>query len=77
MKIIKKEYHTVISEFTFELSENDLIKEFGSVEEFTNALNDDDFDAIEFLSNYDYERYDDWVSDRKGGYDVTYEVKND
>jgi hypothetical protein len=31
----------------------------------------------EFLCNYDYDRDDDWFTDRKGGYDVGYEVVDD
>jgi hypothetical protein len=27
-----------------------------------------------FFDNYDYDRDDDWFSDRKGGYEITYEV---
>ena len=28
----------------------------------------------EFFDNYDFDRDDDWFSDRKGGYDISYEV---
>ena len=28
----------------------------------------------EFFDNYDYDREDDWWSERKGGYEVTYEI---
>lgn len=75
MKIIKKEYHTVVSEFTYELDEEEIIDRFESVENFKALLDEDDFDVLEFINDSDYERYDDWVSDRKGGYEVTYEVE--
>lgn len=32
---------------------------------------------IEFFEDYNYDRYDDWWTDRKGGYDVTYGVGED
>ena len=75
MKIIKKEYHTVISEFTYELDEEEIIDRFESVENFKALLDEDDWDVIDFINQSDYERYDDWVTDRKGGYEVTYEVE--
>ena len=75
MKIIKKEYHTVVSEFTYELDEEEIIDRFDSVENFKTLLDEDDWDVIDFINQSDYERYDDWVTDRKGGYEVTYEVE--
>ena len=75
MKIIKKEYHTVVSEFTYELDEEEIIDRFESVENFKALLDEDDWDVIDFINQSDYERYDDWVSDRKGGYEVTYEIE--
>ena len=32
---------------------------------------------FEFFENYSYDREDDWFSDRKGGYDVSYQVIDD
>lgn len=75
MKVIKKEYHTVVSEFSYELDEEEIIDRFESVENFKALLDEDDFDVLEFINDLDYDRYDDWVSDRKGGYEVTYEVE--
>ena len=75
MKIIKKEYHTVVSEFTYELDEEEIIDRFESIENFKALLDEDDWDVIDFINQSDYERYDDWVSDRKGGYEVTYEIE--
>lgn len=77
MKIIKKEYHTVVSEFTYELDEEEIIDRFESVENFKALLDEDDWDVIDFINQSDYERYDDWVSDRKGGYEVTYEFEDE
>lgn len=77
MKIIKKEYHTVVSEFTYELDDDEIIEQFESVENFKALLDEDDWDVIDFINQSDYERYDDWVTDRKGGYEVTYEIENE
>jgi hypothetical protein len=39
---------------------------------------DEENDAfVEFIENYNYDREDDWWTDRKGGYDVSYEVGDD
>jgi hypothetical protein len=39
---------------------------------------DEENDAfVEFIENYNYDREDDWWTDRKGGYDVSYEVPDD
>jgi hypothetical protein len=74
MKIIKKEFHTVVSEFTYELDEEEIIDRFESLENFKQLLNEDDWDALDFINQGDYERDDDWITERKGGYEVTYEV---
>jgi succinate dehydrogenase flavin-adding protein (antitoxin of CptAB toxin-antitoxin module) len=77
MKIIKKEYHTVVSEFTYELDDDEIIEQFESVENFKALLDEDDWDVIDFINQSDYERYDDWVTDRKGGYEITYEIEDE
>lgn len=91
MQVIKKEFHQVTSEFTYEIPDDDIIETFGSLERFQEIVShmavgwdadpqgdqptDEETDAfIDFFANYDYDRYDDWVTDRKGGYDVSYEV---
>ena len=44
-------------------------------EPFGDTPSDEELDAfVEFAENYNYDRYDDWFSDRKGGYDISYEV---
>ena len=77
MKIIKREYHTVVSEFTYELDDDEIIEQFESVENFKALLDEDDWDVIDFINQSDYERYDDWVTDRKGGYEITYEIEDE
>lgn len=91
MRVIKKEFHQVTSEFTYDIPDDDIIENFGSVERFEEIVShlnlgwnakpngdeptDEETDLFnDFMCNYDYDRYDDWVTDRKGGYEVSYEV---
>jgi hypothetical protein len=47
-------------------------------EPFGDAPSDEETDNfVEFTENYNYDRYDDWFSDRKGGYDISYEIDNE
>lgn len=93
MKIVKTEHHTVNSEFTYDIPDDEIIDTFGSLERFQEILshNGDGWDEavgeppsdeendlfFELIDGCDYDRYDDWVTDRKGGYDVTYRLEDD
>ena len=69
--IIKKvEYHTVHSHFTYDIPDENIIAEFGSVEEFEKHYEEESDEFYEFVMEYGYDREDDWFSDRKGGYEV-------
>ena len=47
-------------------------------EPFGDAPSDEETDNfVEFTENYNYDRYDDWFSDRKGGYDISYAIDNE
>lgn len=86
-KIIKKEYHQVISEFEAELT-SDILSEIypdkteEEIEELLESVENGDADIDQIMSDgldndviLDWDRtYDDWWTDRKGGYDVTFEV---
>lgn len=90
MKIVKTEIHTVNSEFTYDIADEDIIEKFGSIERFEEIVShngdgwaepngepptDEEQDLFfEFFEDYHYDRYDDWITDRKGGYDVVYSV---
>ena len=37
---------------------------------------EEDDKLMEFLAEHDYDREDDWFSDRKGGYEISYQVIN-
>ena len=81
------EYHQVHSYMTYEIEEQDIIEEFGSVDRFKdigfsidddfyepdNPIEPEEYDKfMDFIAEYDYDREDDWFTDRKGGYDVEY-----
>ena len=87
----KTEWHQVSSEFKYEVDDEHLIEEFGSVQRFKEIITHQDqemFGGMEpegeeptdeeqdkfwdFVADLDYEREDDWWTDRKGGYDVTF-----
>lgn len=92
MKIARNERHTVISTLTYDVPDEEIIKEFGSLERFGEIIShlanefskvepkgepptDEELDKVHYdLTQFDYDREDDWVSDRKGGYDVDYEI---
>ena len=93
MKLVKTEIHTVNSEFTYDIPDEDIIEKFGSIERFQEIVShngdgwnetigeppsDEESDMfLDFFEDYSYDRYDDWISDRKGGYDVVFEVSDE
>lgn len=81
VKVLMREFHNVTSEFTYLPLPSEIIKHFGSMENFEKCFSETDgeYKLWEFLSEIGHsDRYDDWVSDRKGGYESEYElIKND
>lgn len=92
MKFIKKEYHQMISYFNYDLDEDEIADKFGSVERFLEIAShessngtcdgeepsDEEIDTFwQFMDESDYDREDDIWTDRKGGYDVDYELDED
>jgi len=77
MKIKKIEYHRVNSFFHYDVPDEDIIEEFGSLEEFEDHYYDETEKFWDFISQYDYEREDDFWTDRKGGYEVEWEIIED
>jgi len=76
MRIQKIEYHQVNSYFTYEIDDEDIIAEFGSIEKFEEAYAEESDDFWEFVQDFDYNREDDWWTDRKGGYDVEWSIED-
>lgn len=72
MKFKKIEHHKVKITKYYEVDDEVLIKEFGSVEE---ALEDNWEDFVDDTDPYDSE--EDWVSDNKGYTEVEWEVVED
>ena len=64
------ESHTVHSHFDYDIPDEEIIAEFGSVEEFEKHFEEESDEFYEFVMEYGYDREDDWFSDRKGGYEV-------
>lgn len=87
--VVKKEWHQVTSEYELEF-DSDLLSEIypdKSEEEIEELLADiesgdvivDDVisDAMDNNVDLEWDRtYDDWWTERKGGFDVTYEVNS-
>jgi len=83
-KIIKHEWHTVDSQYSFDLTIEKLQEIYPdkSDEELNELLSDTMFnidqvieDALNNGIDIEWEpEYDDWVTDRKGGYEITYDI---
>jgi len=93
MQIKRIEYHQVHSHMTYDIDDDSIIEEFGSLDRFKTIIyavegvepdededevTDEEMDkAMDFISEHDYDREDDWFTDRKGGYEVEYEIVED
>jgi hypothetical protein len=90
MRVIKSEWHSVEKRYAIDVDEcvlNDIYND-ATVEEIEQMLVDlqnGDLSVETLLSDaydnnvdfdWDWLDEDDWWTDRKGGYDVTYEVDN-
>jgi hypothetical protein len=89
MKFSRTEWHQVASEFQCDLPDEEVIKQFGSVQRLKEIISHQEQQwgsEIEPMGEppteeenvlldsilQDCERYDDWWTDRKGGYEVSY-----
>jgi hypothetical protein len=77
LKITKIEYHRVNSYFNYDIPIEDIIEEFGSMEKFEDNYYDETEEFWDFMMNYDYEREDDFWTDRKGGYEVEWKMEDE
>jgi len=88
MRVIKSEWHQVEKRYAIDIDEN-LVNEIyqdatvEEVEEIIRQLQDGELEASSVIEDaytndvtidWDWLDEDDWWTDRKGGYDVTYEV---
>ena len=85
--IVKHEWHQVDSQFAYELDEDKLSEIYPDMDEdeiasLLKQIEDGEADIDTIISDawdndveIEWERqYDDWWTDRKGGYEVTYEL---
>lgn len=77
MEIVKREYHQMTSTFTYDVPEEDIIETFGSMESFMENYAEESDLFWGFMCEFDYDREDDLWTDRKGGYEVEWEIEND
>ena len=90
MRVIKSEWHQVEKRYAIDIDEN-IINEIyqdatvEEVEEVIRQLQEGELEASSVIEDawtndvtidWDWLDEDDWWTDRKGGYDVTYEVDN-
>ena len=91
MRVIKSEWHQVEKRYAIDIDES-LINEIyedatvEEIEEIIRQLQDGELEASSVIEDaytndvtidWDWLDEDDWWTDRKGGYDVTYEISND
>ena len=88
IKVETREYHQTTHYLNREIEVDDIIKEFGSLQNFEKGLyteyntpNAEDAALVDrvsdFVSEHDYERNEDLWTDRKGGYEVEQEIVNE
>lgn len=75
--IERREYHKMTCYFTYEIADEDIIERWGSVSTLEDLLAEYDDDAVEWMWDFGYDRYDDLWTDRKGGYEIDWEIKPD
>jgi hypothetical protein len=88
--IVKHEWHQVDSQFAFELTEDLLAEIYPDLDEDEIAekirlVESGEIDVEEIVNDADNadvhiewdRQYDDWWTERKGGYDITYELGDD
>jgi len=91
MRVIKSEWHQVEKRYAIDIDEN-IINEIyedatvEEIEEIMRQLKEGELDASTIIEDassndvdfdWDWLDEDDWWTDRKGGYDVTYEFEGE
>ena len=91
MRVIKSEWHQVEKRYAIDIDEN-VINEIyedatvEEIEEIMRQLKEGELDASTIIEDassndvdfdWDWLDEDDWWTDRKGGYDVTYEFEGE
>ena len=76
MKLRKIEVHRVIVTKHFDIDDEEIIKVFGSIDKFFDEMEDTD-QWCEFMSEADYDREENWISDNKGYTEESWEIDED
>ena len=91
MRIVKSEWHQVERRYALELEREQLDEIYPDLnseeqDEIWNRIIEDDYDFSQLIDDsndagvfldWDWLDEDDWWTDRKGGYEVTYEIQPD
>lgn len=78
MVVKQIEYHQMTSTLTYDIDNDLIIDEFGTFEQFEAEMAEETDKFFEFInSGFDYDREDDIWTERKGGYEVDYEIEYD
>ena len=91
MRVIKSEWHQVEKRYAIDIDENTINEIYSDatveeIEEVVRQLNEGELDVSTIIEDaytnnvdldWDWLDEDDWWTDRKGGYDVTYEVEKE
>jgi hypothetical protein len=89
MRVIKSEWHQVEKRYAIDIDENTINEIYSDatveeIEEVVRQLNEGELDVSTIIEDaytnnvdldWDWLDEDDWWTDRKGGYDVTYEAE--
>jgi hypothetical protein len=87
VQIVKSEWHSVEKRYSLEVTVDDVMAVYdvdeGEAQEIYEQIISGDLDIDQFIEDgeannvyvdFEWMDEDDWWTDRKGGYDVTYEV---
>ena len=79
IKVHRREHHQVISTFKYSFPKKEVIKNFGTLEQFESEMKQGISKYFDFESKFDHgDREDDWWTESKGALEVEYEfIKND
>lgn len=70
----RTEYHQMLSKFMYDVPDQEIIDYFGAIDTFLAEMYDCTDQFYEFVANYDYQRVDDVWTDRKGNYDIEWDL---
>ena len=72
-----KKLNTILIILLFAISGFSQINTCGSVDSFMDNYAEETDEFFDFMNEFDYDREDDLWTDRKGGYEVEWEIDDD